>query len=186
MYRCLIVLVTLMLTSTVSLASASVGNTGPAVTVDGFYRANAQLKARGLPNEQQLRVFTPYLSARLLSLLRTAKAREQVCVQTFVGGKPPLLMEGDLFSSLFEGPTGFQVGAAHVFGERAQVPVHFRYDEVGMKDHVRWTDTILLVRQSGAKRPWLIDDLRYGGNWGFSYGKGTLLSSMLTNQGLCK
>ena len=185
MYRFLIMFVAFLLMPKALLAFALAGNTGPATTVDGFYRANAQLKVRGLPNDQQLQVLTPYLSARLLSALQSAKARQQVCMQKYPGDKPPLI-EGDLFSSLFEGPTGFQVGGARVSGMRAQVPVHFRYDQAGMKDHPRWTDTVLLVRESGRKRLWRIDDLRYGGNWGFSYGKSRLLSSMLIDPELCK
>ncbi|GLQ46313.1 hypothetical protein GCM10007862_13640 [Dyella lipolytica] len=185
MYRYLIVFVALLLMPKALLAVAPAGNAGPATTVDGFYRTNAQLRVRGLPDEQQLRVLTPYLSARLLSALQAAKAQQQICIQKYPSDKPPLI-EGDLFSSLFEGPTGFQVGVARVSGMRAQVPVHFRYDQAGMKDHPRWTDTVLLVREGGAKRLWRIDDLRYGGKWGFSYGKGRLLSSMLTDPELCK
>ncbi|RDS86208.1 DUF3828 domain-containing protein [Dyella psychrodurans] len=185
MYRYLIVLVALLLMPRALLAVAPAGNAGPAATVDGFYRANAQLKVQGLPNDEQLRVLTPYLSARLLSAMRAAKAQQQICIQKHPGDKPPLI-EGDLFSSLFEGPTGFQVGVARVSGMRAQVPVHFRYDQAGTKDHPRWTDTVLLVREGKAKRLWRIDDLRYGGNWGFSHGTGALLSSMLTDPALCK
>jgi hypothetical protein len=70
-------------------------------------------------------------------------------------------------------------------GTHAQVAVHFRYQHPGVNDTPRWTDTVLLVRQHDTKRSWLIDDFRYGGHWSFSYGKGSLLSTMLTNRNLC-
>ncbi len=72
--------------------------------------------------------------------------------------KPPFV-DGDLFSSLFEGPQRATAGTPVVSGDRALVPMQFSYAEGGKV--TRWTDTVVL---RDSPHGWLVDDVRYGGH----------------------
>lgn len=80
------------------------------------------------------------------------KSRAAVQASEFPADKPQLL-EGEIFSGLYEGFTGFAVGDAEVTGGRATVDVHFTNSHYA----TGWTDRVQLVDQDG----WKIDDVRY-------------------------
>ena len=79
--------------------------------------------------------------------------------------KPPWI-EGDLFSSLFEGASAFRVGPTTMHGGRAEVKIHLVYREGG--DTVRWTDTLILSRTKDGWRVW---DIVFNGDWAFKNGE---------------
>ena len=70
------------------------------------------------------------------------------------GEKPPLV-DGCLFASLFEGPTSFEVAAAHAADGVTRVPVKFRYGE-----EAAWQDVIVLTRE---RDRFVIDDIEFAG-----------------------
>lgn len=80
------------------------------------------------------------------------KSRAAVLASDFPSDKPQLL-EGEIFSGLYEGFTGFAVGDGQVTGDRAAVDVHFTNSHYA----THWTDRVQLVDEEG----WKIDDVRY-------------------------
>ena len=70
----------------------------------------------------------------------------------------PPLIEGDIFSSLFEGPTAWKVGACSGDAKIARCSVSLTHQDAGQKP-VSWTDTLVLGYENGWKR---LDDVAYG------------------------
>lgn len=66
----------------------------------------------------------------------------------------PLILEGEIFSGLYEGFTAYELIGERVADGRAFVQVHFRNEPY----NVDWTDEFVLVDERG----WKIDDVRYG------------------------
>jgi hypothetical protein len=65
----------------------------------------------------------------------------------------PLLIEGEIFASLYEGYTSFEVKDVQFSGDSARVVVDFtnkNYKE-------QWADTVILLKQGA----WKVDDVRY-------------------------
>jgi hypothetical protein len=164
------------------LAAAILGAAGlgaatvaaPADRVSSFLRAYRRLGFSGLPNAREERALAPYLSPRLREMMARAQAEQTRFAAANPGEKPPLV-EGDLFSSLFEGPTSFTVGETRSEGGRAVVTVVFSYaDPVSKPPPFSWKDHFLLVQIGGR---WLLDDVEYLGGWGFAQ-KGRLAEAL--------
>ena len=90
------------------------------------------------------------------------------------GEKPPWI-EGDLFSSLFEGPQSFELGQTSIVERHAEVPITFT--SVADGKTTTWTDVVVLAKSSGA---WKIWDVRYNATWDFK--PGTNLRAVLGAQ----
>jgi hypothetical protein len=97
----------------------------------------------------------------------------------------PPLIEGDLFTSNFEGATTFKVGACSTGGNSGRCAVALTYDDrkQNPKDKpVTWTDTVYLVATPSG---WRVDDIGYGATWAFG-NKGRLADTIrgaITNAG---
>ena len=80
----------------------------------------------------------------------------------------PPLIEGDLFTSNFEGATSFRLGACAQSGKAGKCAVSLTYDPGktnNPKDKpITWTDTLYLVETPSG---WKIDDIGYGATWDF-------------------
>ena len=85
----------------------------------------------------------------------------------------PPLVEGDLFSSLFEGATQVSVGTCQGGGRSGQCVVNLSHSDPGGKPTV-WTDTVELVNTPGG---WRVNDIAYGGTWAFG-NKGKLSETL--------
>ncbi len=142
---------------------------GPEATVKGFYGAYVAIHPMGVPEEVQLSKLKAYLTPSLASLLRDADAAETAYRKRTNNEVPPLV-EGDLFTSMFEGASAFEVLPAHVDGDRAECKVELTYKDADPKYNVTWKDEIFLVKGPSG---WLIDDIGYGGDWQFMH-KGRL------------
>ncbi|MBW7982348.1 DUF3828 domain-containing protein [Enterobacillus tribolii] len=132
-------------------------------TAQGFY--NIYIPRRyggGLPDESLLFAIRPYISDALYRALDQAKQRQRAQIAANPGEKPDFT-EGDLFSSLFEGPERAVVIPENKSADTPGVvtlPVDFYRQET---EHVnKWEDAVVLVQERGC---WVIDDIRYGGNW---------------------
>lgn len=136
-----------------------------------FYSELRRLGVSGLPGEEVWEKLKPFCSESLATALERAVKEQADFIRRNPDEKPPWI-EGDLFSSLFEGPRQFQVGMPKVAGGNAEVPVDCSHTEGG--DTVKWTDTLLLTEVEGR---WLIDDVRYGGEWDFA-NSGTLKEAL--------
>ena len=129
-------------------------------TADGFYGVYKGFHpSDGIPDAAGLAKYRPFLSDKLIALLEQAGAADAA----FAGknkGAPPLV-EGDIFTSLFEGATAISVGACTGDARSGQCAVAMTH-ALPRDKPVSWTDTLYLVRTPAG---WRVDDIGYGGNW---------------------
>jgi hypothetical protein len=136
----------------------------PEATVKAFYDICIEEKITGLPTDAQFEELRPLISESLANLLADARMEQAEFSREYPDEKPPWV-EGDLFSSLFEGPTRFTAGKAVIHGKHATVTVDFADDSAGDKPF-EWKDDVLLVLNDDGD--WLIDDIVYRGTWDFA------------------
>ncbi len=154
---------------------ATVRDLAPAQRVSALLQAYQTQSFRGLPSAEQAAALAPHLSSRLKDLLRAARAGQQAYRSQFPDDKPPMV-DGDLFSSLFEGATGFTVGAVSKAGDTASVSINYVYAEPdGGRVMQAWSDQVWLVRVGDL---WLVDDIEYRGGWDFSV-RGRLSAALI-------
>ncbi|AWH89878.1 DUF3828 domain-containing protein [Limnobaculum parvum] len=171
------VLITFALTGCVvteTTVSHHYGSNDPAMTAQKFYSQYFISGSVGLPTDTQLATFKPYISTNLYQLLEEAKKRQHEEIRQHPNEKPSLV-DGDLFSSLFEGPTSVDIPSIPVLPSANSVTLqaNFTRSEQG-QSILHWTDEIKMVKQNES---WVIDDLVYKGNWEFA-AKSTLKKAL--------
>lgn len=129
-----------------------------AEVIGSFYRIHIKNRAPGLPSAEELKQFEPLVSRTLYALLTRAEAAD-MRYHSVAGPQAAPLIEGDLFTSLYEGATSFEVQSCDSDTDRASCQVAFRYQNEGADES--WNDKILLVRQ---EHQWRIDDIEFIGN----------------------
>ncbi len=138
---------------------------------DNFYATLIDLDVRGLPDKVQLKELTPFLSSQIVTLITRDQKRQAAFIKRHPDEKPPWA-EGDLFSSLFEGPTSYGIGDIRTKGSTREVDILLHH--VSESDKVKWTDTVIL-KSFGGK--WLITNIIFKGKWQFKSG-GSLLKAL--------
>jgi hypothetical protein len=131
--------------------------------INGFYQQHLKTHSPGIPSADELKQLQPFLSQTLFSLLSQAAdidARYHAAAESLV----PPLVDGDLFTSLFEGATSFAVDSCEHEGDHASCLVRFRYagntgDNKGVNES--WKDKLLLIKQ---QQQWRIDDIEFIGS----------------------
>lgn len=121
----------------------------PQRAVSDFYRAFIAHPSPGLPEGKDLARLRPMLSDRLYTLITSALQYSDEVAKAHPGDKPPFV-DGDPFTSNFEGPQSFAI--TRVDGN--DVHVTFTY-EGG-----QWEDVVVVKEERGR---YVIDDVRYGG-----------------------
>jgi hypothetical protein len=160
----------------------------PELVVADLYAALAAARPSGAPTDAQRLTLAPLLTAELTGLLQRADAARSAARVAAPGEKPPFT-DGDLFSSLFEGPTAFAVGKA-VSAATApdgrlgdlQVPVDFVHTidlAAGGGEPTTWTDTVLLREENGR---FVVADIAFGGGWDFA-NKGSMVAALRAGLG---
>lgn len=100
-----------------------------------------------------------FLSRALVAALQSAAEGEKESATRIKASEfptdKPLLLEGEIFTGLYEGFTSFEVGPEGVKDGQTVVEVRFRNEPY----NVTWTDEVVLVDEDG----WKIDDVRYSG-----------------------
>lgn len=158
--------------SVMSHASAGDGEAGMSAAANGFYGVYKTFHpSDGVPSASDRAKYAPFLSPSLEKLLVDAEAAELRFAKANKNSPP--LIEGDLFSSLFEGATSLQVGVCSGDARTGQCAVRLEYAEADSKP-IDWTDTVYLVNTPGG---WRVDDIAYGGNWAFG-NKGRLSETL--------
>jgi hypothetical protein len=150
---------------------------GADAAADSFYKAwLTPPRSNGIPSPAARARLAPLFSARLAQLIGQAAAADARfrSANRFA----PSLMEGDLFSSLLDGPASYRIGACTgtATTQRCRIQFH-RPPEPKSSGPVRpadWGDDLLLVNEGGG---WKVDDVDYRG--GFAYGNTGLLSQAL-------
>lgn len=150
-------------------AHSQASEKGPADTVNRFYDAYIKVKPLGIPDGVKLAKLSPFLTPGLVSLLTEADITEQKYKEETKGEVPPLV-EGDVFTSLFEGADAFQVGKCKEKDNSAECEVGFSNTNPGDGKTFKWKDEVLLEKTD---KGWLISDVNYKGDWDFAV-KGTL------------
>lgn len=167
MKQALIVGVLIAIASCAAAAAA-----GMAETAEGFYAVYAGFRpSQGIPDKAALAKYAPYLSPALAKLLDEAAATSERFASDNKDSPP--LVEGDLFTSMFEGATSTKVGSCKGDAHRGTCSIGLSYDD-GKGPPVRWTDTLYLVM---TPQGWRVDDIGYGGNLPFS-NKGRLTETL--------
>jgi len=149
-------------------AAPAIFSTGPARAQDAitaaanaFYTAaGPSSSGGGIPDAAARLRLQPLLSPGLGKLLTDAAAAE-ARFKAKNKDSPPLI-EGDIFSSLFEGPTAWKVGACRADANTARCAVSQTRQDPGQKP-VNWIDTLVLVNLNG----WKVDDVVYDANFAF-------------------
>jgi len=135
----------------------------PAAATKAFYDAYLKAQVRGIPDAKTRALFTPLISPALDKLLADADAAEQLHFKLTKNEEPPLV-EGDPFSSLFEGATSYRLGKCVEKAEAATCDVELTYAGSSDEKPTHWTDKAVLVKSGGG---WLLDDLNFGATWDF-------------------
>lgn len=145
-----------------------------AATANGFLAVYGSFHpSDGIPDNAGRARLAPYLAPGLNKLLADGAAAEARFAAK-IKGSPPLL-EGDLFSSMFEGATAWKLGACSANGNLARCPVAFTHIDPKLPPVV-WTDTLVLAN---TPQGWCLDDIAYGG--GFQFGNtGSLTDTLKT------
>ena len=149
--------------------TGAVRNDDPRGVVTAFYELYLKVHPLGVPSEKDLAKLKPYLSKPLQLALRNALAAEQRYAKKNRGAVPPLV-ESDIFTSLFEGASGFKVIACEAQAKAATCNVRFSRTNADGKVPTQWQDRLHMVRESPG---WAIDDVEYLGDWQFMH-KGRL------------
>jgi len=160
-------LVFLFLCTPLGLA-ANKDDDGARRSIAGFYNLYLKLHPFGVPNEQIQGKLAPYLSGSLRQQLKIALAAEQRYAKQNPNEVPPLV-ESDLFSSLFEGASGFKIDSCEIQEKKGPCLVQFSRNDADKKV-MSWQDRVHLVSEPNG---WMIDDVEYLGDWQFMH-KGRL------------
>jgi hypothetical protein len=149
----------------------------PTAAATSFYRAVLELHVLGVPDEANRRKLAPRLSPGLTDLFAKADAAEAAYREATRNEVPPIV-QGDLFSSLFEGANHLDGVSCDDGKDRAVCTVELRYEmprEGEAEPQVsRWKDRVTMVPGAPGGAPaWVVDDIEYGGDWQFMH-KGTL------------
>jgi hypothetical protein len=140
--------------------------------VQEFYASTIAQRVDGAPTVAQLATLGPFLSDTLRALLAAARQRSEADAAREPNEKPAFV-EGNLFSSLFEGPNAVEVVADSTRGDVQVATVHMT--STTANPPVVWTDRVVLTKQGGR---YVIDDVEYGGTWDFA-SKGSLRASLV-------
>ncbi|HTT98293.1 MAG TPA: hypothetical protein VMF58_09600 [Rhizomicrobium sp.] len=138
-----------------------------AKVVGGFYAAYSTFHpSDGIPDAKARAKYEPSISPALDALLKKGDAAEDKFAKANKDSPP--LLEGDLFTSNFEGATAFRIGACAGDAKAGHCAVTLTYDP-GKTNNPKdkpftWTDTAYLVNTPGG---WRVDDIGYGGTWDF-------------------
>ena len=150
----------------------------PAAAVNAFYAvyAGQQAQGGGIPDATVRVRYAPVLSPRLNKQLAAAAAAQGRLTAKVKNAVPPML-EGDIFSSLFEGATAWKAGSCQADAKTARCPVALTYMPAPSSKAAKpanWHDTLVLVN---TPQGWKVDDVVYDA--GFAFGNTGRLSGML-------
>ena len=127
-----------------------------------FYTTLLKVKPLGLPSDAQWKKLAPFFNGQIRAAVAKSRRQEAAFVKQHPGEVPPF-SDGDLFSSLFEGPTSFAVGSVKQKGDAFLVPIALTYRQG--KEHTEWTDQLVLTQEP--PQGWQVNDIRFGGKWAF-------------------
>lgn len=155
-----------------ALLASSLLSTGASLAADtadmekvanGFFAAYATFHpSDGIPDAAGRAKYAPFISPALDLLLSKGAGAEAAFARENKGSPP--LIEGDLFTSNFEGASSYRIGACIAEAKGAHCTVALTYDD-GKGKPLAWSDTVYLVSTPDG---WRVDDIGYGASWAFA------------------
>lgn len=155
----------------VTPAASAEAAQGPGAVAMDFLAMHQRFGNSGLPDRGSMNAYAAFLCPSLSEAIRAAQVRQEQFKASHPDEKPPLV-EGDLFSSLFEGPERFSVSDTRIDGGKAQVDLAMTHGEGNAI--TRWTDTLDFDLDDGI---WCLSDVEYHGKWPFA-NKGSLSGTL--------
>jgi hypothetical protein len=145
---------------------------------DALYTSLRARPVSGLPDRAARNRLAPSLSAALRSGFARSQREQHRCNKAHPGEKGPWV-EGDMFSSNFEGFTAFRIGETNPGANGSvRVTIEMEYQQNGQK--TVWKDQVSMIRERGL---WVLDDVLYGRTEGFNSGFGSSLRQSLASSG---
>lgn len=134
----------------------------PASAIQSFYSVRIASGARGTPSVDELERLTPFISVELRDLLAEALLQHQkLAAKTHDKGRT--FSDGDLFSSLFDGPTSLLVGGSEpLAGDQFLITV--KLTSAKQLPALKWSDKVRVVREGGH---YVVADIEYANHWAF-------------------
>lgn len=117
---------------------------------------------RGLPEKSQLPEMASFVTPELLRLFDAALKGDACAGEK--EGEGPSSIEGDLFSSLFEGGTSAKYNVLSESPDDALVEIDWTNDSPIDPEPFSWKDQLSLVRTAEG---WRISDFHHLGDWEF-------------------
>jgi hypothetical protein len=151
----------------IAVKCASAGGASPKKALDAFFRVYPMVRGSGTSWGKEPARLASVLSPSLRDLL--LKAENAEILMSSLTPEQPWGVEGDIWTSLFEGADHYHIGQCQIFGTQAVCDVRLSYGEMP-KANDEWTDQYVITRTNGR---WALDDVRWGGGWEFMH-KGTL------------
>lgn len=146
-----------------------------ASAISAFYDIVMSERQSGVPSMEMRTRLRPVISPELDRLLGQAAEAERRHTMRTNNSEPPYL-QGDIFSSLFEGATAYEVGScATKNDETIACVVSLSHEVEG--EAFEWKDRVLLTISANDANVFLVDDIAYGGEWDFA-SRGTLKASL--------
>ncbi len=130
----------LVLLALLSMSDSVCAQTTSRAAATKFYQTYLKLNIRGLPDPEEHKQLVLLLERSLGQLIEAARLEQVEFIKEHPDEKPPWI-EGDLFSSLFEGAQTFRIVATRVRGRRTEVDVNLEYKEKARKwfdGPIRW------------------------------------------------
>lgn len=154
----------------------------PRDAVDGFLQFYFHGYRTGLPTASERAALAPLVTPQFSAVLESAARAERCAYARHQGTEPPLI-QGDVFSSLFEKANGV-LGINEVAndGATAEYTLDFEYRTPSDPGQVsKWQDGVRLEHVGDA---WLIDDFIHRGDWQFT-SRGSVKAMLHDTSQLC-
>lgn len=101
-------------------------------------------------------LFSPDLKRTLETAINTSKADIEKVKNSDHPDEKPLLFEGAVFSSLYEGYTGYKIKSTNISADKSTADVAVEFEYTSSLPKVIWTDHVHLVN---SKKGWKIDNI---------------------------
>ncbi|WP_250254017.1 DUF3828 domain-containing protein [Chryseobacterium sp. Marseille-Q3244] len=115
-----------------------------------YGKSNDMIYNQPIPDE----LFSPELKKALEKAINTSKTDIEKVKNSSHPDEKPLIFEGAIFSSLYEGYTHYTIKNIIIHDKTAKALVQFEYDMTSPK--VLWTDTLQLI---DTEKGWKIDNI---------------------------
>ena len=145
--------------ATLAAAAAPAPQNKPEALAQNFYDLTMRYNATGaIPGTSQQTRLDRMLTPTLMAKVDQARRADKTYTRKYGVTRRPLI-EGDLFSSLYDGPTSMDFATCRADTDTTlRCPVHLANGDGS--NAIRWTDTLVLVKLIPG---WRIDDIEFGG-----------------------